>query len=216
MKKSFILALIVNFVVLSLTFIPFKTEANITGGGLNVGAKVEVSKDGGATWYNYSADSSPGNQTLTAKPGDILTFRGKVWNEGVNTPANLTLSGIIDHTEYLEMTGAFYKDDEDLDDVHYSGTIGSNTITLPEIHYDSGNENFHYEGGTFQATLKNGIPDQTVITGIFRVESLNIVVYNKPGINLVPRAFAQLEGAAISTVRILVCNPPLPNTGADL
>jgi hypothetical protein len=215
MKKSIILAAALVLTVFCLSFVPFRTKANITGGGVDAGAKLEVSKDGGATWYNYTADSNPGNQTLTAKPGDTLTFRGKVWNEGVNTAVNLTLSGIIDHPEYFDMTGAFYDDDEDRDLVPYAGTIGENIITLSEIHYNSANENFHYEGGTFQATLKNDVPDQTVITGTFEIKNISVIVYNQPGFNVVPKTLAQFSGQAVSTVRILADNK-LPQTGVNL
>ena len=215
MKKSIILAVVFVLVIFGLSFFPFKTEANIIGGGVNVGAKVEVSKDNGATWYNYTADTNAGNQTLTANAGETLIFRGKVWNAGLNMPVNLVLSGIIDYPEYFNMTGSFYNDDEDGNGVHYTGTFGSTTIGLPQILIAEGGENSNYEGGTFVATLKSDVPDQTVITGMFRVDSLSLIAYNKSPLNFVPKALAQFQGTAISTVRILV-NNKLPQTGANL
>lgn len=217
MKKSIILAVVFVLAIFGLSFAPFKTEANIIGEGFNIGARLEVSRDNGTTWYNYSADANPGSQTLTANAGDILIFRGKVWNAGQNTPVNLILSGLIDHAEYFDMTGAFYNDDEDENGVHYTGTIGSTTIGLPQILTAGGGENSYYEGGTFQATLKRDVPDQAVITATFRVDDLGAISYNNSGINPVPKALAQrFTGTAISTVRILVNNAPLPTTGAEL
>lgn len=217
MKKSIILAVVFVLIIFGLSFFPFKTEANIIGGGFNIGARLEVSRDNGVTWYNYTADTNAGNQTLTANVGDTLIFRGKVWNAGLNTPVNLILSGLIDHAEYFDLTGAFYNDDEDVNGVHYTGTIGSTTIGLPQILTAGGGENSNYEGGTFQATLRRDTPDQAVIIATFQIDDLGAIGYNNSNINFVPKALAQrYTGTAISTVRILVNNAPLPSTGANL
>lgn len=215
MKKSFILAMILVLIVASLTFIPFKTKANIIGGGLDIGARAEVSKDNGATWYNFSADSNPGGQTLVVSPGDTLLFRGKVWNGGESDGVNLVFNAIIDHPEYLEGSVAFYDDDEDRNGVHYTGYING-TVTLPSVSHGT-NENVPggYESGTFQVNVRSDAPDQGVIEGIFEVIQIGLPTGAKEKSfldNLIPRAYAQM-GTARATVKILISNN-LPQTGS--
>ena len=56
------------------------TEKVQAGVDVNLGIRLEASVDGGATWHNYSGDTDPGGESVTAQSGDTIRLRLKTWN----------------------------------------------------------------------------------------------------------------------------------------
>jgi len=183
-------------------------------------------------WHNYTVDMVGDAETLTVSPGDTVTLRGSTWNSGENYAA-MGLTGAIDHTNYLETINAFESGDSDVDGTHGyyvldSATNTDNTeimaISLSDI-LSTASDADHPELGQIKITLKNDIPDQTVITAAFNVTTATLGVVR--GLFL-GRAYA--TDLTTSTVRLLVSNPPaatvstaaattatvLPQTGGGL
>ncbi|MDD5606776.1 MAG: hypothetical protein PHN37_02875 [Candidatus Pacebacteria bacterium] len=208
-KRKLFLTTIVLFLIFS--FISFYNAKAVydNGDGIIVGIRIDVSKDGGNTWYNYMADENPGNQTLTVSPGDTLIFRGTSWNAGA-LDAGVAFEGIITNTEYIDTFNAFEGGNEDVDGTGAFYTLnGINVVNDSmimaiglETHLDTTKDENDPELGSITLTLTDNIPDQTVITGTFELlGAVPYLVFN-------PFSTAYAQGAlAESTVRILVENP---------
>lgn len=235
MKKHKIMVLGSIFSLLSLVF-PAIAGAVYDGGTVSVAVRVEASKNGGAG-YCYSGDCATSGQTLTASPGDTITFTGRSWNTGVNDAA-VGYQGVITNTQYIETINIFEGSQSDLDgdtvDYDSSGysVDGNGTATFDIGLYSGVNPTYLStsknsgdgdlnQRGSITLTLKNTIPDQTVITGTFELTSASVYAQHPGPMSLLSNtARAQGLDGGISEARLLVSNPSqpaaqtLPQTGA--
>lgn len=169
-----------------------------------------LSTCGASDWKNYSVDSGGEGETLTVSPGDTVTLRGSTWNSGDNYAA-MSLTGTIDHTNYIETINIFESGDNDVDgaNTYYildSATNTNNTeemaILLSDV-LSTASDIDNPELGQIKITLKNDIPDQTVITASFNVTLATLGVVRG---SFLGRAYA--ADLTTSTVRLVVNNPP--------
>lgn len=184
------------------------------GGGLSLGIRTDVSKDG-TNWHNYTADENPGNETLVVKPGDTITLRGTVWNAGaVNT--NVSLKSLITNSQYIDYIQAVEGADSNTDGTgavyQVDGLSVTNNVTNINLSLQpwlSTVKDVHDpETGQIKVKLKNDIPDQTVIEETLQLESATPVNVQ---VMLTPVAIAQAQ--TLSKARIIVSNPILPGQG---
>ena len=214
MKKILIISLSA-FISLAV-FSPFMTFAGYNGGGdVIIGVRADVSKDD-STWDNYAGDTVSGGQTLTARPGDTITFRGKSWNQSSTTTFPVPIfHASITNSQYLDTSGGFYNDNLDGNSAYYVGAIGTDIMLSSGALPINGNEN-NAESGTFKVRIKDNTPDQTLIVGTWELSSQGQIGQTAP-VQLLPIAKAQ--DLAESTARILVSNPQVASlvpTGSNL
>jgi len=214
MKKILIISL-GAFISLA-AFFPFMTFAGYNGGGdVIIGVRADVSKDD-STWYDYTGDTVSGGQTLTARPGDTITFRGKSWNQSSTTAFPVPIfHASITNSQYLDTSGGFYNDNLDGNSAYYVGAIGTDIMLSSGALPINGNEN-NAESGTFKVRIKDNTPDQTLIVGTWELSGQGLIGEKSP-VQLLPIAKAQ--ALADSTVRILVSNPQVASlapTGSNV
>lgn len=224
--RKLVFMLIVGLVV---ALIPASVLAGfgVVGTGIDLRTRLEVSNNG-SDWYNYSAESNPGDQTLQVHPGDTVNFRIKMWNVG-STPADqITLSATTTNPQYIQTANIFdgsatTNQDLDGDGLVYAvtsfdpvagtGTFSHDGVNIGTIEAGTTNN----EGGTYTTTISSSAPDQTLIevtmriTGAEEAQRFNLM-------HLLDRAYA--DEYATTIVRILVVNQPaaapaLPSTGAN-
>lgn len=223
--KKIFFAVISIFVLFAFVVIFNARAVYDGGGGLAVGTKVTVSKDG-TNFYNYTADENPGGQTLYVSPGDTLTFRGTVWNAGTidSVPS---FQGIITNAQYFDSFDAFEGGNDDIDGSGSYYVLNDSNIVNGSMvmdigiwsHLDNTKDEENPEIGQITARLKSDIPDQTVIQGTFSL------VGAAPYLTFNPFPIAHAQGVLDeSVVRIVVQNPSgataptittLPQTGPD-
>lgn len=162
-------------------------------------------------WKNYSdisasPEATGGNgNTLTASPGDTLTFMGATQATGeVNIFPVYGISFTGD--SYLEDFDIFGTGMEDVD-------LDSNDFVYAapdDIILSSGlTSEMIIQIGLITAKIKSDVPDQTVITGTFYVANPNDQEF--VGIFGDNKAYAAGEDTYLaSTVRIIVDNPSAP------
>jgi len=221
MKKKFnifqILFLVVLFVS-ATTLIIFKTVQKVKAAGLDDGVNMHVLVEGrtssSSPWLNYSGNYSPGGQTITANPGDTITFKIRVWNDGAAIADNAEISGAV--TNSGDVSGLAITDDNlDGDLNHFTGFHfeggGDGTVAVVLNH---GTPTTDYQGILGTITLGNNFPvGQTVITG-----EVTLADYAARKVGFSPSLFgkAHADGQGVkSAVRIVVnvAAPNLPNTG---
>jgi|GEM_PF-5879853 len=212
------------FAVLFLTFaiVPGLTFAHLYDMDQNedtydIGTRVEVSKDGGTTWFSYDSSDAPslGNgQTLTASPDDTLTFRVLVWNEGSYAAGDVVGVGTETAFSYLSgVSGVFDNADEDVNAQDITG--GSiDTINIASL-ASGGTSTSGYESATFTGKVKSDVPDGTVIKMHYEITSAShqtrIGFYpSAVWRSLVPHAMADSDDTAVTEARIQISNPPVP------
>lgn len=228
-KRVIILGTI--FSLLSLIF-PAMVGAVYTGDGVSVGVKVEASKDG-SSWYCFSGDCA-GGQTLTVSPGDSVTIRGYTWNEG-ETSAIVTYGAAVTNSQYLTMpVEVFGVGQGDIDgndigmdssnyvtDVNGTATFDVNllgTFPIPDDYLPASSGPSSPEIGAIAVTIKDDVPDQTVITLTFELKTAS--QWLTLGNPFAKTANAQGLQGGISQARLIVSNPStptvqtLPQTGA--
>lgn len=222
--RKLCLLLIVGLIV---ALIPISVLAGFSGGGdINLMTRLEVSNNG-SDWYNYSAETNSGLQTLQVHPGDTVTFRIKVWNLGNSAANNIALSATTTNPQYIQTANIFdgsATTNQDLDGDGYDYAVtsfdsaaGTGTFLLDEADtgtVEAGTTN--NEGGTYTTQISSSTPDQTLIEVTMKITAASEVRGEDQtnNINLLDRAYADDEGTTIA--KILVVNQPataLPSTG---
>lgn len=221
-KKYKIMILGSIFSLLSLIF-PAIAGAVYTENGVSVGVKVEVSKDG-SSWYCFSGDCT-GGQTLTVNPGDSIAIRGYTWNEG-ETNAAVTYGAIVTNSQYLTMPvevfgvgqGDIDGNDIGMDSSNYA-TDANGTATfdvnllgvnpIPDDYLPTTSGPSDPEIGAIEVTIKDDVPDQTVISLTFELKTASQygVAQKYPLENPV---YAQGLQGGISEARLIISNPSTP------
>ena len=152
-------------------------------------------------WYNYSIDDGGGGgKTLVVSPGDTFTLKGtvSVTGEGGDPlyptfKVSLTNGGFIDSIDYFG-TG---KGDIDGDGISYNYNSVPDDITLTDP-IDSTNQP---QIGSVAVKIKDDVPDQTVITVRFYLDSTSDHIIKGPS------SIAYADDLYGSTIRVLVSNP---------
>lgn len=179
----------------------------------DIGTRVEVSKDSGATWFSYDSSDDPAlgtGQTLTASPGDTLTFRVRVWNEGNTVANNVVGVGTETSFSYLSnVSGVF--DNPDADGNSQNITGGSiDTINIASL-ASGGSATSGEEMATFTGKVKSDVPNGTVIKMHYEITSAShpVITFNPSAVwySLVPKAMADSDGTAVTEARVQVSNP---------
>ncbi len=221
MKKSYFLAFISVLIIFCISLIPFNAGAQymqpIISPGVDLSIQMDASSDNEASWHSYYGDGAVTEETLTAHPGDEVTFRVKTWNEDTENLVNLTMAAECDQPLYFIGLTDFYNPDIDENSVLYDGDW-SGGITLPSVQGDTF-ENSGAEAGSVKVFLKSDVPDQTVINCAIAISDYGQIgkANTKKSILAtlgIEKAKAQV--LAYSIVRISVSNNPqaLPQTGA--
>lgn len=224
MKKVFF----VLIAALLLALFPFGAFAGFSGDNIEILTRLEASNNG-TDWYNYSAETNSGGQTLEINAGDTVTFKVKMWNIGESDAQNIVMNLTSTNWQYVETANIFdgsaaSNADLDGDTAEYTladfspsaGTATFNHIFVGYGTNETGDTNS--ESGTYTTKISSSTPDQTVITVTITVstaEEARVIV----GSSFLDRAMA--DDSATSVVRILVHNTTaqaatttLPETGA--
>ena len=131
----FVILFTVVFGLLGITQTVYADESNCH-------IKVEVSRDGGATWYNYQTNPiGSGNSTLYANPGDSILIRLKGWYD-----ADVELLGgqadgyiTINNTVYIANPGVSVNLDSDGDAVTYNPAFFTSSSAIGMLAVLDGN-----------------------------------------------------------------------------
>jgi hypothetical protein len=176
--------------------------------------RLEVSKDG-SNWYNYTAESNPGNQTLTVSPGDTITMRLKTWDVGSEAATNIGYTSSFTNPSYFSAfytfgdAGANADVDGDATLYYNAGTFdmsgGTFTFTLDGVDHNT-TINSGEQSGQVTATIGDDAVDQGVI-----LVTAQITDATEPPVivgfldRLFPKALADAQ--ATTQVRMIVSNP---------
>jgi hypothetical protein len=171
---------------------------------------LEATNDDLYNYSDYSANPEMAGglgETLTASPGDNLTFLGLTRVEG-NTSINPIFGVSFTNAEYLENLDIFGSGMGDLDLDTNAFEYSSPEAIILSNGLDT---TMDAEIGSISARIKSDVPDQTVITGTFYVVGPD--AERIAGVFDLDKAKAEGEDTYLSsTVRIVVNNPATPAT----
>jgi hypothetical protein len=143
------------------------TEKVQASENVDLKVKLEASIDNGTTWHNYSGDTNPDGESVTAQPGDTVQLRLKAWNESsTHSTTDTSLLGTSTNSKYIA-SASTTDADEDNNGTSYTGALVDEGagVGLIDLSVD-GSESANYESATFDVKLENNFPvGQTVLIG---------------------------------------------------
>jgi len=207
--KRFIwfIALLVLGVLAGVGSFAYYPANNIQAGqDVDLKIKIEISVDNGTTWHNYSGDSNPEGESVTAEPGDEVLVRIKTWNlSDTHYADDVEIAGIFSNAEYI-VEAETTDTDEDNNGNVYTGDLVDLGVGLGNIDVaGSGSEIAGYESVIIKTKLASDFPEgRTIITGTVTITDEGtdtvIVVFSDPFAK-----YALADGLAqSSTARVIV------------
>ena len=227
----FAMLLVIIFGMLGLVQPVFADETNCH-------IKVEVSRDNGATWYNYQTlPIGSGNSTLSANPGDSILIRLKGWYDAVVPELGGQADGYItiNNATYIANPGVSVNLDSDGDAVTYNPAFFTSDTAIGMLAILDGNatesdcvENDVVTPGPpyskcqmMRVGMKLGTnfpAGETIITGTVYITSFaeRQPTYWWNHLNLFEKAFAQGDIHSMFRISVNVAGAQtLPATGIE-
>jgi len=171
LKTNLIILLSIIFVsgLICSTLKPKNAYANGFIIPSDIHLKAEASNDNGSSWHNYSGTDNPEGVNVTAKPGDTVKIKIKVWNtNGATDATNVSGTGSVTNSQYIaSIPEATIIPDADIDGISYTSYFfaGGSSGAVPQVNHNT-SENVGEESLEFSIILSNDFPQgETEILG---------------------------------------------------